>query len=89
MLVAAGALVAVFAGTGRVEWQLVALALVLWSAYGFLDSLLGGVVEPVGPFLRSALGGGATPVDSGLTIEPEAAPLNRRLEAEPRRPRTA
>ena len=82
-LVAGVALVALLIGSGRVEWKLVALVLVLWSAYGWFDALLGGVVEPLGRFLQGQLTGGSMPDGTRITIDLETATLERLLAANP------
>ncbi len=82
-LVAGVALVALFVGSGRVEWKLVALLLVLWSAYSFFDSLLGGAVEPFGRFVAGQLTGGDMPDGARITIDMETASLERLLAADP------
>ncbi|HYK83209.1 MAG TPA: hypothetical protein VEU55_08715 [Gemmatimonadales bacterium] len=78
-LVAAVVLVALLIGSGHVEWKLVTLTLVLWSAYSFFDSLLGGVVEPLGRFLEGQFLGGDVPAGPSLTIDQEAAALEHLL----------
>ncbi len=82
-VVAGVALVALFVASGRIEWKLVALVLLLWSAYGFLDALLGAVVEPFGRFLAGQLAGGAMPEGTRITIDLETATLERLLAADP------
>lgn len=76
-------LLALLVGTGRIEWKLVTLMLVLWGAYRFFDSLLGGLVEPFGRFLAGQLFGtdlgGAAP----LTIDQETTALERLLTEDP------
>lgn len=83
MAIAAVALVALFAGSGHVEWTLVALIFALWAARSFLDTILGSVVEPFGRFLGSALAGGALPSDTPITIDEETAIFERELAAVP------
>jgi hypothetical protein len=82
-LLAAVALVALFLGSGRVEWRLATLVLVLWSAWSFVDSIFESLVEPLGRFLESALTGGSMPGDPSVTIDLETATLERLLAADP------
>ncbi len=81
--IAAVALGALFAGSGHVEWTLVALILALWAARSFVDAIFGSVVEPFGRFLGSALAGGALPGDTPITIDEETAIFERELAAVP------
>jgi hypothetical protein len=76
-------LVAVSIGAGHIEWRLAALALTLWGAWGFFDSLFGSVVEPLGRFLGNALTGGAMPGGTAITIQDETAMLERLVDADP------
>ena len=57
MGLAGPALVVVSIAAGHIEWQLVALLLALWGAWGFFDSLFGWVIEPLGRFVGSVLTG--------------------------------
>ncbi len=77
------ALVVVLIATREVPWRLVALTLSLWGAYGFLDALAGGVVEPLGRFFQTQLAGGDMPDATRITIEQETALLERLLDADP------
>jgi hypothetical protein len=81
-LLAGVALLALLVGSGRVEWKLVTLVLVLWGAYGFFDSLLGGLVEPFGRFLAGQLFGADLPGAARLTIDQETAALERLVTAD-------
>jgi len=81
-VVAAVALVVVSLAVGHIEWRLAALALTLWSAYGFWDALLGGLFEPLGQFLGDQLTGGM-PGSTGITIDQETASLEHLLAADP------
>jgi hypothetical protein len=63
-----------------------ALALTLWSAWGFFDSLFGSVVEPLGRFVGGLLTGGAMPDGTAITMADETAMLERLLEADPAPP---
>jgi hypothetical protein len=82
-VLAALALIVVSFGAKHVEWRLAALTLSLWSAWGFFDSLLGSVVEPLGRFLGNALTGGSMPGGTTITIEDETAFLEHLLDAQP------
>jgi hypothetical protein len=75
-------LVIMLMSSGQMEWRLVALMVTLWSAWGFLDTVLGSVVEPLGRFLGNALTGGAMPGGTSVTIEQETAMLERVLAGE-------
>jgi hypothetical protein len=77
------ALIVVSIGTGHIEWRLAALMLALWGAWGFLDSLFGAVVEPLGRFVGDALTGGAMPGGTQITIDDETAMLEHLVEADP------
>jgi hypothetical protein len=80
------ALVIVLVSSGQIDWRLVALLLMLWSAWGFFDLVLGSVVEPLGRFLGNALTGGAMPEGTSITIEQETTMLERVLDADPPAP---
>ena len=79
-------LVVAFLATGRVQWELVALGLALWGAFGFFTSLFDVLVAPLGRFLGGALTGESMPA-TGLSIEAEVAALERLLAADPPPPR--
>ena len=84
LAIAGLALVVALFAERRVEGRLVALALTLWAAWSFFDSLFAGVVEPLGRFLGNALTGGAMGSDTAtLTIEEETARLEHVLAADP------
>ena len=83
MALAALALVVVSLGAGHIEWRLVALVLTLWGAWGFVDSLIGTVLEPLGRFVGNALTGGAMPGGRAITIQDETAMLERLVDADP------
>jgi hypothetical protein len=80
------ALVIVLISSGHMEWQLVGLMLTLWSAWGFFDTILGSVLEPLGRFLGNALTGGAMHAGTIITIDQETAMLERLLAADPPAP---
>lgn len=77
------ALIVVSIGAGHIEWRLAALMLALWGAWGFLDSLFGSVVEPLGRFVGNALTGGSMPGGTTITIEDETAMLEHLVAADP------
>ena len=79
---AVGALVVVSLAVGHIEWRLAALALTLWSAYGFWDALLGALFEPLGQLLGDQLTGGM-PGSTGITIDQETTSLEHLLAADP------
>ena len=76
-LVAAAALVLVLVVARYVEWRLVTLVLVLWSAYGFFDTLMGSAIEPLGRFFAGQFMGGEMPAATRITIALETATLER------------
>jgi hypothetical protein len=76
-LVAALALVLVLITARYLEWRLVTLALVLWSAYGFFDTLMGSAIEPLGRFFVGQFVGGEMPAGTRITIAQETATLER------------
>jgi hypothetical protein len=82
-LLAAVALLALLVESRHLEWRLVTFLLVLWSAYSFFDGLLESVVAPFGRFLQSQFMGGELPGVPRLTIDQEAAALERVLAADP------
>jgi hypothetical protein len=82
-LVALGSFVFVFIVAHYVEWRLVTLAVVLWTAWGFFDN-----VEPLGRFLAGQFAGDTRPPDTPsspppVTIAQETATLERLLTADP------
>ena len=83
MGLAGPALVVVSIAAGHIEWQLVALLLALWGAWGFFDSLFGWVIEPLGRFVGSVLTGGPMPDGTTITIQDETAMLERLVAADP------
>ncbi len=83
MALAGLALVVVSIGAGHIDWRLTALVLTLWGAWGFFDSLLGSVLEPLGRFVGNALTGGAMPGGTAITIQDETAMLERLVDADP------
>ena len=69
--------------TGRLDWRLVAFALLLWTLWGFAASLYDAVLAPLGGFLSRMVFSG-----SQITIEDETRDLELRLarpDLEPRR----
>jgi len=77
------ALIVVSIDAGRIEWRLAALMLALWGAWGFLDSLFGSVVEPLGQFVSNALTGGSMPGGTVITMDEETAMLEHLIDADP------
>jgi hypothetical protein len=82
-LVAAAALILVLIAARYIEWRLVTLVLVLWSAYGFFDTVMGNAIEPLGRFFAGQFVGGEMPPETRITIAQETATLERLLAAEP------
>jgi len=86
-LVALVALAVVSVDEGHVEWKLVALVFALWGGYGLFDTVLGGVVEPLGRFVAGQLTGGDVPPGASITMEQETALLERLLAGDAAPPR--
>ncbi|HEX4601706.1 MAG TPA: hypothetical protein VH116_09985 [Gemmatimonadales bacterium] len=85
-LVAAAALVLVLIAARYIEWRLVTLVLVLWSAYGFFDTLMDSAIEPLGRFFTGQFVGGEMPAETRITIAQETATLERLVAVEPSGP---
>ncbi|MBI1968003.1 MAG: hypothetical protein HYS40_08440 [Gemmatimonadetes bacterium] len=80
--VAALAAVVGFIRTGQLNWKVVALALLLWTFWGFAATLYDGVVAPLGAFLNRMLFFG-----SSITIEDEIRYLEQELQRPDLEPR--
>ena len=83
MVLAGLALIVISINAGHIEWRLATLVLALWGAWGFLDSLFGSVLEPLGRFVGNALTGGSMPGGTVITIQDETAMLEHLVEADP------
>src|SRR5258708_27326567 len=77
------ALIVVSIDAGHIEWRLAALMLALWGAWGFLDSLFGSVIEPIGQFVNNALTSRSIPGGTAITMDEETAMLEHPIDAEP------
>jgi hypothetical protein len=78
-LVAVLALVGVLLATGRIEWQLVTLAGILWAAWGFLGGLFSQLMEPAGRFLANQFTGNLPMPDHNYSIDEQTARLEHLL----------
>lgn len=76
LAIASVALAVLFLATGKVEWKLLALVLLLWVLWGVALDLFHTVLSPLGGFFLDLLGGGG----SAITIEEETAYLEGLLE---------